>query len=138
MFYERKGGEIAVQQDWILKAAVRIANATITFQADYYQAKQWREYVPSINQLALYQAARLYESFPFKDLRKVCQEPQGVETAPRQRHNGRWDEVFSPEPHSNETIQKMLNKAIRATEALNQRQPTKRQGPAQLPPAVLT
>ena len=54
MFYEREGGEIAVRQDRILEAAVRIADATITFQADYYQAKRWREYVPSVNQLALY------------------------------------------------------------------------------------
>ena len=54
VFYEREGGEIAVRQDRILEAAVRIADATITFQADYYQAKRWREYVPSVNQLALY------------------------------------------------------------------------------------
>lgn len=37
MFYEREGGEIAVRQDRILEAAVRIADATITFQADYYK-----------------------------------------------------------------------------------------------------
>lgn len=43
MFYEREGGEIAVRQDRVLEAAVRIADATITFQADYYQAKRWRE-----------------------------------------------------------------------------------------------
>jgi hypothetical protein len=138
MFYEREGGEIAVRQDRILEAAVRIADATITFQADYYQAKRWREYVPSVNQLALYQAARLYEFFPFKDLPEVRQELQGVEAAPKRRHSGRWGEIFGPEPHSNEAIRKVLDEATKSTEALDQGQPTKWQDPAQLPPAVLS
>lgn len=138
MFYEREGGEIAARQGRILEAAVRIADATITFQADYYQAKRWREYVPSVNQLGLYRAVRLYESFPFKYLPEVRQEPQGVEATLKRRHSGRWGEIFSPEPHSNEAIRKMLDEATKATEALDQGQPTKWQDPAQLPPAVLT
>ena len=69
---------------------------------------------------------------------RVRQEPQGVEAAPKQRRSGRWDEISSPEPHSNEAIRKMLDEAIRATEALDQGQPIKWQDPAQLPPAVLT
>ena len=61
-----------------------------------------------------------------------------MEAAPKQRRSGRWDEISSPEPHSNEAIREMLDEAIRATEALDQGQPIKWQDPAQLPPAVLT
>ena len=68
----------------------------------------------------------------------VRQEPQGVEAAPKRRHSGRWGEIFSPEPHSNEANRKMLDEATKATEALGQGQPTKWQDPAQLPPVVLT
>lgn len=136
-FYEPKDGEIAFRQDRILEVAVQIIDATINFQADYYQNKRWQECVPSINELAQYRAAKLYETFFFEDLPKVRQVSQGSDTAPQQRHSGRWDEIFSSASHKNEAIRKIHNEAIRAAEVLDQESPKNLQDPAGLPPAVL-
>lgn len=138
MFYEPEGGKLAVRQDRVLEAAVLIADATISLQADYYQSQRWRECVPSVNKFALYSGSKMFGVCLFEDLPKAGQEPQASTVAPQPSQCGGWYEIFNMHPHSNAEIRTMLDPAIREAEVADQEPSTIWRDPGDLPPAILT
>lgn len=121
LFYQPKDGSIAKRQDKTLKAAFRIADHTIQFDEDYYRSQKWRDAISELMKAHYLQptglavADRAPELLslkePIVDLQEQANDPGGNS----RRDFGKWASFFNPRPHSNDTLRKLLPRAIEAT-----------------------